>query len=411
METDAGTQKQIKKSAKDADQKIHVLNAAEVQKRSYTAQKRRRRWTIISFCLCVLAPLSLVTYYYTTLAADRYAVETKFAIRSASGSSPTDFLGIVSSVSSSTSTTSDSYIIVDFIESRDLVDRLGERLDLYEIYSHSDADVLTKLDQDANIEDLVDYMSRMVSAYYDTSSQIVTLEVQAFTAADAERVSAAILEICDALINEISLRARDDAMRSAENEVARVEAKLDQHRKELTAFREAQQDIDPSASAGAQLQLLSVLESRLAELRAQLESLLGFLNEDAPSVRILKSQIEATEKQLSNQRERLGSGAVSGSSSSESDGTLTNRVGVYEDLAVDLQFLQQAYVTALAAREAARLEADRAQRYLAAFVKPATPQSATYPKRIQNILIFAGFAIMLWGIGVMIVYIIREHSS
>jgi capsule polysaccharide export protein KpsE/RkpR len=50
------------------------------------------------------------------------------------------------------------------------------------------------------------------------------LEVQAFTAEDAERVSAAILEICDALVNEISALARLDAMRSAEKEVARVEA-------------------------------------------------------------------------------------------------------------------------------------------------------------------------------------------
>jgi capsular polysaccharide transport system permease protein len=153
------------------------------------------------------------------------------------------------------------------------------------------------------------------------------------------------------------------------------------------------------------------LEGQLASLRAQLDSLRGFLSEDAPSVRILKSQINAAEQQLADQRQRLGGGEIVANPAAGSDNTLTSRVGTYEDLAVDLQFLQQAYVTALASREAARLEADRAQRYLAAFVKPATPQSATYPKRLQNILIFAGFAVMLWGIGVMIVYIIREHSS
>lgn len=414
METEAASQKE-NKPAQPPAQNVHVLNSNEVQKRSHTAQRRRRRWTIASFFLCVLLPVAAVIYYYVEVAADRYAVETKFAIRSVSGSSPTDFLGIVSTVSTATSTTTDSYIVVDFIQSRDLIDRLNERLDLVEIYNHPSADVLTRLDPEKTVEDVVTYMQRMVSVYFDSSSQIMTLEVQAFTPEDAERVSIAVLEICDALVNELSERARQDAMRNAEKEVARVEEQLDDHRRALNAFRQSQQDIDPAASAGAQIQLLGQLESRLAEARARMESLKGFLNDDAPSVRILQSQIDAIEQQLETQRNRLGSGAQTpnsdGANSTTTDQTLSARVGTYEDLAVDLQFLQQAYVTALASREAARLEADRAQRYLAAFVKPAIPQRSTYPKRIQNILIFASFAVMLWGIAVMIVYVIREHSS
>lgn len=415
MDSETASQKE-KKPANAPGQNVHVLNAKEVQKRSHGAQRRRRRWTIASFLLLVLAPLVAVIYYYTSVAADRYAVETKFAIRSASGSSPTDFLGIVSTVSTATSTTTDSYILIDFIKSRDLVDRLNERFDLFEIYNHPNADILTRLDPGKSVEDVVSYMQRMISVYFDTSSQIITLEVQAFTAEDAQRVSAAILEISDSLVNEISELARRDAMRSAEKEVARVEQRLDDHRRALNVFRQSQQDIDPSASAGAQIQLLGELEGRLAEARARLDSLQGFLTDEAPSVRILKSQISAIEQQIDEQRKRLGRGEKAGISDSEnpnsaSDDTLTSRVGTYEDLAIDLQFLQQAYITALASREAARLEADRAQRYLAAFVKPATPQRSTYPKRIQNILIFASFAVMLWGIGVMIVYVIREHSS
>lgn len=415
MDSDAASQKE-KNTVKTQAQNVHVLNSSEVQKRSHNAQRRRRRWTVASFILLVLAPLAAVIYYYVAVAADRFAVETKFAIRSVSGSAPTDFLGIISTASSASSTTTDSYIVVDFIESRDLIDRLSDRINLVAIYSHPDADFLTRLDSEKTVEDIVAYMQRMISVYFDASSQIITMEVQAFTAKDAQEVSAAILEISDALVNEISERARLDAMRSAEKEVARVEKQLDDHRRAVNEFRQAQQDIDPAASAGTQIQLLGQLEAQLADNRARLESLKGFLNDDAPSVRILKSQIAAIEQQLESQRNRLGSGVQtsnsggSGQDSSPAE-TLTSRVGTYEDLAIDLQFLQQAYITALASREAARLEADRAQRYLAAFVKPATPQRSTYPKRIQNILIFASFATMLWGIGLMIVYVIREHSS
>lgn len=398
--------------------KIHVLNANEVVRRSHGAQRRRRILTLASFLTIVALPIALVAYFYLEVASDRFSVESKFAIRSPGAGAPSDLLGIVSGMSSATSTATDSYIVADFIESRDLVDRLRDRLDLQAIYGHEDADFIMRLKEDATAEDIVDYLKKMVWVYYDTSSQILTLSVQAFTPEDAQAVSAAILDISDSLVNEISERIRTDTMRSAEREVARIGQELDEHRQRLAAFRQFEQDIDPAASAGEQIALLGQLERELAGARTRRATLLQLLNENAPSVRILDSEIAAMEVELTTQKSRLGTGSTGGNSISgatQEGGsgleTLTSRVGTYEDLAVDLEFLQQAYFAALASREAARLEADRAQRYLAAFVRPSLPEKSLYPKRVQNILIFAGFAFMIWGIGVMLVYIVREHSS
>ena len=401
------------------DGTLRVVNASEVAKRSQGAQRTRRRLTLASFVLLVLVPFAAVCTYFIAFAADRYAVETKFAVRTPGGSAPTDLLSMVSGVSASTSTVSDSYMVVEFIQSRDLIDRLDERLDLRAIYDTPLADPLMRLDAQSSKEDLVSYLQRVVSVYFDTSSQILTLEVQAFTPEDAMRVSQAILEISGDLVNEVSERARADTMRSAEREVARIEAQLADHRRALNAFRQTEQDIDPTASAVTQIQLLGELEARLAEMRTRLESMLGFLDADAPSIRILRGQIAALERQLETQRARLGDGLPPASEAERAEGverpslspTMAARVGVYEDLAIDLEFLQQAYVTALAAREAARIEADRAQRYLAVFVRPSLPEDALYPQRELSILLFAAFALMLWAIGVMIVYIIREHRT
>ena len=402
---------------KPATPNVHVLNASEVEKRSWRAQKRRRRLTWTSFVLCVMLPILAISTYYLAIASDRYAVETKFAIRSPGGAAASDIMGIMSGFSTATSTITDSYMVVDFIKSRDLVDRLEQRIDIPEMFSRADADFFMRLPENATREDIVDYFLRVTSIYFDNSSQILTLEVQAFTPDDAQRLSAAIIDIVGDLVNEVSERARADTMRSAEREVARIEAMLREHRRALTAFRQVEQDVDPTASAGAQIRLVGELEGQLASMRARLASVTGFLNEDAPSVRVLRSQIAALERQLDTQRARFGTGGGLAddpempSPAGAPDMTMTLRVGTYEDLAVDLEFLQQAYVTALASREAARIEADRAQRYLALFVRPSLPEKSVYPKRVQNILVFSGFAIMLWGIGLMIVYIVREHSS
>ena len=125
----------------------------------------------------------------------------------------------------------------------------------------------------------------------------------------------------------------------------------------------------------------------------------------------LKRQIAAMGQELESQRAKMGSGTQNGGATQGTGPTLTSQIGVYEDLVVDLDFLQRAYFTALASREAARIEADRMQRYLAAFVQPSLPEKSLYPKRTSNILIFIAFATMLWSIGVMLVYVVREHSS
>ncbi|MGH1331723.1 MAG: hypothetical protein ACRBBK_12640 [Paracoccaceae bacterium] len=389
-------------------QKVHVLNAAEVQRRSHGAQRLRRLVTLLSFLLLVVVPTGFVAYYFLAVASDRYAVESKFAIRSPGASAPTDLLGIVSSVSTASSTMSDSYMLVDFIESRDLLDRLEERLDLRKIYSQPGTDFLMRLDPESTKEDLVQYLQKVISIYFDTSSQILTLEVQAFTARDAQLISAAILEICDALVNEVSERARQDTMRSAEEEVRRTEALLAAQREKISAFRQTQQLIDPTASAGQQIELLGTLEGNIASARARLGSLKGVLDDDSPSVKNLKRQIAAMEAETENQQFLMGSGETGGPDGAQ---TLTSKIGTYEDLAVDLEFLQHAYFAALASRETARIEANRMQRYLAAFVQPTLPEKAVYPQRVQNIFIFIAFAIMLWAIGLMLVYIVREHSS
>jgi len=400
---------------KPATQNVYVLNAPEVEKRSWRAQRWRRRFMQLSFLLLVILPVALVSAYYLAIATDRYAVETKFAIRSPAATAPSDLLGIVSGFSTATSTITDSYMVVDFIESRDLIDRLQDRLDLATIYDREDADLLMRLDGSASKEDLVRYFSRMTSIYFDNTSQILTLEVQAFTPEDAHAVSTVILDLVGELVNEVSEAARADTMRSAEREVARIESLLRDHRRKMTEFRQSEQDLDPAASAEARTRLLGELEGQLAVLDTRMSSLRGFLSEDAPRIRVLRSQIEALERQVEEQRARLGVPSeitgTDGLTSLDIARSITMRIATYEDLAVDLEFLQQAYLATLASREAARIETDRAQRYVAVFVRPSLPQKSLYPKRVQNILVFAGFAIMLWGIGLMIVYIVREHSS
>ena len=382
-----------------------------------TATQRRlfSRITILSFILCVILPILASAAYYSFLAVDRYAVEIKFAIRSPSGASSGDLLGLVSASAASGSTVADSWMVVEYLESREFLDALTEKVDLKAIYSAPNGDVLTRLPADATTEDMVDYLPSVVSASFESATQIITVETQAFTPADATRMAEVVLDASSTLINAVSEKARQDTVRLAELEVLRAEEALRDQRAAIASFRETEQKIDPTASVATQEGVLAGLQNRLASTRTELSSLREFLSPEAPSVRVLQSQIDSLERQIASERARLGMGeegetTTNGATSAFTD-SLNRSVTLYEALKVDLDFRERAYLSALTSLEAARMEADRQQRYVATFVAPSQPESARYPKAILTVLLIGAVAFLIWGILSMFLHILREHLT
>lgn len=387
-----------------------VQKVIELPKRPANTKARPRYWLRASFVLLVIVPIIASAIYFAFIASDRYAVEIKFAVRSPSGESGgPDLSGLMGGMSSGGITTVDSYMVTDFLQSRDLIDKLEERVDLRRMFDRDGIDYFSRFSRDRPKEEFVKYLKWRINPYFDNSSQIITVEVQAFSAEDAQLLASEVLALSGELINEVSERARLDTVRSAEEEVRRNETLLREHRAKMAKFREDGQDVDPTRSVEAQQQLLGRLESELSEKQTELATLLEFLNTEAPRVKFLDSEIAALEKQVERQRARLGAGGDPAGAGGDGGETLSQRVSSYEGLAVDLEFLQRAYVSSMTSLEAARLEADRQQRYLAAFVLPSLPEKAIYPYRFLNVVLIAVVAFMAWSITVLFGAIIREH--
>lgn len=381
------------------------------------------RLTRATFFLMVVLPILVSAAYFNRLAADRYAVDMQFAIRSPSGLQGADLIGMVTGGTSSGSPQSDSYMVVAYLESRPFLDELSAKLDLKAIYAIGRDDPLTRLAQDATKEDQVNYLPAVIRPHFDANSQIVTVEVLAFTPEDAYRVAEAVLQSASAMVNRVSEQARQDTVRLAEAELARVEAALRDQRAIIARFRDSAQQIDPNRSAAAQEGVLAGLLRERADTRAQMTALREFLSPDAPSIRVLQSRIASIESQIDAERARLGSGGdtsvpslpETGAGAGGGPGTGANSANIssditrYEELAVDLDFLQRSYLSALASLESARIEADRQQRYVATFVHPAMPEDARYPRVFLSMALIAATCFLIWSILTMLVHVVREH--
>jgi capsular polysaccharide transport system permease protein len=370
-------------------------------------QARRRKILAWSAIACVVLPTVLAGLYYGLIAADQYAVETRFAVRGTTASGGSDLLGVFSGLSGSGSTVSDSYILIDFMQSRELLDKLEAKIGIRRIYSRPEADYLSRFDASLSSEEFLKYWRKMIKAGFDSSSQIVAVEVRAFTADDAKQVAAAILELNEDLINELSARARKDAVTHAEQDVKRMEDRLKATRSALRAFRDIQQEFDPVKNAESRFTIVARLEGELSKAKTRLASLRSFMAADAPSVTVLESEIRALERQVEEERAKLGKGGEAEQRGQESLGSL---VASFEELLVEREFAEKAYVSALASLERARVEADRQQRYLASVVRPMLPQEALYPKRLLATASFLFIALVLWALGVLVVYAVRDHA-
>ena len=95
----------------------------------------------LAYILFVLLPVLLGVIYFNFIATSRYVSGAGFSVRSMTSQNSGDLLGSVTGLVGSGSSTSDSYIIIKFLESRDLLESLMFDCDFNDIYCRNSIDL------------------------------------------------------------------------------------------------------------------------------------------------------------------------------------------------------------------------------------------------------------------------------
>ena len=327
------------------------------------ARMRKRHYRLaFSFVLLVLLPTIGAGYYLYTMAKDQFVSEVGFTVRREEAPLVSNLLTTLGNVSSSSS--SDSDILFEYVRSQELVRRVDEEIDLRSLYGAVyDEDPLFGLDPDATIEELVDYWQRVVRVSYAPSTGLLELEVRAFDPQTATRVARLVFSKSSEMINELSQIARDDATRYAREDLERAQADLKALRQSLTEFRMRTQIVDPQAAIQGQMGLLASLQQQLGEALIEYDLLVGKAPENDPRILQVKGRLEAIRARIDQERQQFGQGG------DVADGeNYATMVARFEQLLVEREFAEQKYATAVANFDRAQTEAQRQSRYLAAYV-------------------------------------------
>ena len=358
-------------------------------------KRKRAVWAWVSFMLAVAIPGLLAAWYWLGVAEERYVTTAGFVVRAVDEQNTADMMGGLTGLVGPTSTSSDTAIVLAFLESRDLVERVSKDVDLRAAWGEG-TDPLYRLQDDISVEDLVDYWTNRVVPTHDTTTGLVSYEVQAFDAQNSLAIAQSILEHSGDLVNRLSERARADALRASQEELVRAEERLRTATEAQRAFRDEAGALNPLGSAEASVALIAEIEAQLSDNRRRQSQLTGRVLSNAPQL----EQLRVEEKGLIDQVATLRS-------QSGGDAALIAR---FEALELDKQFAQQSYASALAALEAARLRAESAQRYLAVFAEPQLAERAILPTRWLNTFLSVVALFALWSIGALLVSHIRDKT-
>lgn len=364
-------------------------------------RKARTQRFGLQLLLWVGLPTLVAGIYYGAFASDRFESVSTFTVQGVDAPHST-IEGMLGTITGS-SAGKDTLVVRDFILSREMLGQLTTSHGFVEHYVDRKLDFFSRLSASSSSEDRFEYYLRYVDVEHDSQSNVLTLRVQAFSAEKAHSIASAILTISERMVNELSARARTDAIAFAKAEVDDAQKRLAEARRAVLVLQASGQQINPLEAASSLASLRGQLESDLARARAELRAAEALMQAQAPQVVSLRDRVRALDQEVRAQTRRMVGQDVD-------DRGVTADIARFEPAMFDKEFAERRLTAALGAVQAAHVEAARQQRYLVTIARPSTPDRATHPERVLDTFVTFLVAALLAGIGALLLASVREHA-
>ncbi|WP_047464975.1 capsule biosynthesis protein [Rhizobium rhizogenes] len=350
---------------------------------------------LITFLLFVILPFLVCSVYYIFIASDQYVAEARFAVRSLSSTGSGDKGDGTSSDNSSgptgllnmRSASQDAYVVTSFIHSTEILKRIGEKLDYRSMFVRPDADFLSRFRSAQSDEEFLDYWADHVSAYIDVSSGIITLKVRAFTPDDSVKLSEAIIQESELLINQLSQRARDDIVQSMRGDVEKSGKAYSNTLTALNQFQHQSGLLSPETQATNSSTLLTGLLAQKLAFETRLFVMRQSNADSSPAYQQLTLAQQSLQDQIDKMKLEL---------TGPENASLAKALLEYSQLDTNRMIAEKLYEASQRNYDTVLAEALRKTLYLAVFVSPTLPDEAIFPHRFTTPLMILLALAVIW---------------
>lgn len=352
----------------------------------------------------VVFPTLLVAAYLYLVASDQYETEAHFVVRASNAPqvSPTGLGQALSLVGGAGPADRDGALVADYLTSHDAVEALQKRLDLVAMFRRPEVDPFSRLwSANPAPETLASFYNSKVSVKAVTDTGIDVLKVRAFRPADAMRIIQELLTLSEQRVNALNQRNFSSAVAISRRQMTDAAREVSQVQAAMTSFRQGQRDFNPQSTGQARTQLVSQLQGRLADARAQESAMAAALSPSSPQLVALRERVSALEQQAAAERAQLSSGP----------GNVATGLGSYERLQLRQQMASKQYEAAASGLQRAQDDATKQQLFITRVVDPNMPGKSLYPKRLKIVGTVLLALLLAYGISWLIVAGVREHAA
>lgn len=352
--------------------------------------------------MLLFLPTLLAAIYYYAMASDQYESEAKFVVRATQRSDPTGGFSFLVQLGLQRSS-DNSFVVQEFISSRDAIRKLQERLPLEQMFRTDAIDIIAGYPSflyGPREEQFYKYFQTMVSVIHTDATGISTLRVRAFSAKDAKRIADTLLQISEEWVNRLNERHLRDAIGRAEAEVKIAANRVVAAQEALTEFRNRELLIDPMNNATALADLISKLSAELSEAQAKATEARMYTG-SGPQLLMQERLAIALGEQIASERGRVARGADN----------LAERVATYERLVLEREFANKMLSTSDSELVRAREDAMKRLLYLGQVTEPHSADYSSQPKRLRSILTTFTANLLLFLIAWLVFTGIREHVA
>ncbi|API87379.1 Wzz/FepE/Etk N-terminal domain-containing protein [Francisella uliginis] len=357
-----------------------------------------------SFISIVIIPTMVFAFYYLFLATPRYESTAMVSLNQNNTAAPVDS-SLTSLIGAGSSPNNvHSYLLIDYIQSSQMLYFLQKDLNLKAMYQSNKIDFFSRLSNDADDQDFLKYYNKMISTSYNEQSNAITINVQGFTAIQAKKILSDIVKRSQDAIDYISHTLAENRMKFNREQLDEIKKRALDAQDQLIEFQNKKGFVDPENSVTSKSTVIADLKGRLSTAETKLTNLKSYMNPESSEIKATEQEILALKTQIDREKTEFLA-----EDPKDKKSELGDLVSNYQWLKLNAEFTMTEYQSALQSFEMAKLDSQSQQSYLVDIVKPTLPDYPQYPSTIYNLITIFLILSALYGLGRMILTIIIEN--
>lgn len=357
------------------------------------------------FIILVVIPTFLSIVYNFFIATPRYVGEAKIIVKSLSGGEVSGGLSsLLGALGVLQPSLTGAYLVMNYIQSRDMMFILEEKFRIKEYYSSKDWDFLYRFDPFGLYSSYEDfylyYKDKVVKVSFDTYSGTVTINV---IGKDPEYVYNLLNEIVSAsenFVNNLNSRSSLTALKYYKDRLEESGKKLISFSEKIKKFLTEKKTVAPEQEVGFLLGRIAELQRMLISKQMELSTLLSVAPEN-PKVSELKREVDYLKREIDSLLNKL---------TGQNNSLATNSVEL-ELMKSELLMLQKEVEMNLNAFLHAQNMVYLQHLFIESVEKPTKPDAPMEPKRVRNVFVVFAISFAIWGVLSLLIAGVKEHRQ